>query len=62
VSPHQFYICLFRARITGGGAATSDETLDVRLVDPADPPSDISELQRTMLVDASHPAREAVFQ
>src|SRR5437868_7144972 len=38
VSPYQFYICLFRARITGGAAATSHETLEVRLVDPVDPP------------------------
>jgi ADP-ribose pyrophosphatase YjhB (NUDIX family) len=62
VSPHQFYICLFRARITGGAAATSHETLAVRLVDPADPPSDMSELQRAMLLDASRRASAAVFQ
>ena len=62
MSPHQFYICLFRARITGGAAATSPETLEVRLVDPADPPSDMSELQRTMLLDASRRASAAVFQ
>src|SRR5216683_3537743 len=53
VSPYQFYICLFRARITGGAPRTSAETLEVGLVDPSDPPSDMSELQRTMLHDAA---------
>lgn len=62
VSPYQFYICLFRARITGGTAATSPETCDVRLVDPQDPPADISELQRTMLRDAARPGAAAVYQ
>src|SRR5256885_1335958 len=62
VSPYQFYICLFRARITGGAAATSAETLDVRLVDPADPPADMSELQRAMLRDAARPGQAAVYQ
>ena len=62
VSPYQFYICLFRARISGGQATPSEESLDVRLVDPADPPTDISELQRAMLRDAAAPPGEAVFQ
>ena len=62
VSAYQFYICLFRARITGGAPATSHETLQVRLVDPADPPSDMSELQRAMLRDAVRPAGPAVYQ
>lgn len=62
VSPYQFYICLFGARITGGAAATSHETLAVRLVDPEDPPSDMSELQRSMLHDASRPIAAAVYQ
>ena len=62
VSPYQFYICLFRARISGGQATPSEESLDVRLVDPADPPADMSELQRTMLRDAAAPPRHAVFQ
>ena len=62
VSPYQFYICLFRARITGGQPTTSHETLEVRLVDPADPPSDMSELQRAMLRDAVRPAGPAVYQ
>jgi ADP-ribose pyrophosphatase YjhB (NUDIX family) len=62
VSPYQFYICLFRARITGGEATVSPETLDVRLVDPADPPSDMSELQRTMLRDASQAAAAPIYQ
>ena len=38
------------------------ETLDVRLVDPADPPSDMSSLRRTMLRDAATPGPVAVFQ
>ena len=62
VSPYQFYICLFRARITGGAATTSSESLEVRLVDPSDPPEDMSELQRTMLRDAANPPAGAVFQ
>jgi ADP-ribose pyrophosphatase YjhB (NUDIX family) len=62
VSPYQFYICLFRARITGGAATTSPETLDVRLVDPDDLPADMSELQRAMLRDAASPPASAVFQ
>jgi ADP-ribose pyrophosphatase YjhB (NUDIX family) len=62
VSPYQFYICLFRARITGGVATTSTETLEVRLVDPGDLPSDMSELQRAMLRDAASPPAQAVFQ
>lgn len=62
VSPYQFYICLFRARVTGGAAATSHETLEVRLVDPTDPPSDMSELQRAMLRDASRATAPAVYQ
>jgi ADP-ribose pyrophosphatase YjhB (NUDIX family) len=62
IANYQFYICLFRARITGGAAAMTHETLDVRLVDPADPPDDMSELQRAMLRDASRPAAPAVYQ
>jgi hypothetical protein len=38
------------------------ETLDVRLVDPADPPSDMSLLQRTMLRDAASVPAAAVYQ
>jgi ADP-ribose pyrophosphatase YjhB (NUDIX family) len=62
VSPYQFYICLFRARINGGVVTTSAETLEVRLVDPTDLPSDMSELQRAMLSDAASPPPQAVFQ
>ena len=62
VSPYQFYICLFRARITGGAATTSAESLEVRLIDPSDAPSDMSELQRTMLRDSASPPEKAVFQ
>jgi ADP-ribose pyrophosphatase YjhB (NUDIX family) len=62
LASYQFYICLFRARVTGGAAAASAETLDVRLVDPGDPPGDMSVLQRAMLRDAALPAAAAVFQ
>ena len=61
VTNYQFYICLFRARITGGAATVSHESLDVRLVDPATPPEDMSMLQRAMLHDAATGA-VAVFQ
>jgi len=62
VSPYQFYICLFRARVTGGSATVSNESLEVRLVDAADPPSDMSVLQRTMLRDAAGAAARTVYQ
>ena len=61
VTNYQFYICLFRARITGGAATVSHESLDVRLVDPTTPPEDMSMLQRAMLHDAATGAI-AVFQ
>ncbi len=61
VTNYQFYICLFRARITGGAATVSHESLDVRLVDPTTPPEDMSMLQRAMLHDAATGA-VAVFQ
>ena len=52
VAPYQFYICCFRARITGGEATPSVETLEVVLTDPAHVPEDMSLLQRTMLADS----------
>ena len=61
VTNYQFYICLFRARITGGAATVSHESLDVRLVDPTTPPEDMSMLQHAMLHDAATGA-VAVFQ
>jgi ADP-ribose pyrophosphatase YjhB (NUDIX family) len=62
VAPYQFYICLFRARVTGGAPATSSETLDVRLVGPDAPPEDMSALQRTMIRDAAHVPAAPVYQ
>ena len=62
VSNYHFYIGLFRASITGGAAAASHETVDVRLVDPTAPPSDMSLLQHTLLRDAATPGPIAVFQ
>ncbi len=62
VAPHQFYILLFRARITGGAPALSSETIAVELVDPTALPDDMSELQRAMLADAVRRPAEAVFQ
>jgi ADP-ribose pyrophosphatase YjhB (NUDIX family) len=51
-SPYQFYICCFRARIVGGDATPSVETVEVVLAAPDDLPENMSELQRTMLGDA----------
>jgi len=62
VSPYQFYICLFRAAVTGGSPTRSSESIDVRFVDPADPPADMSELQRAMLRDAAAVPAAAVYQ
>jgi len=65
VSAYQFYICCFRARITGGTATPSKETLEVVLTPPDHLPEDMSLLQRTMVGDA-HAARSdavpAVYQ
>jgi ADP-ribose pyrophosphatase YjhB (NUDIX family) len=58
---YQFYICLFRARILGGVATPSLETLEVVLTDPRELPEDTSVLQRTMLADAVA-GRQAVYQ
>ena len=58
---YQFYICLFRARIAGGAATPSVETLEVVLTDPGAPPENMSVLQRTMLADALA-GRVAVYQ
>jgi len=62
VSAYQFYICLFRARITGGAATRSSESLEVELVDPDELPEDMSLLQRTMVRDAATLAPAPVFQ
>lgn len=61
VAAYQFYICCFRARITGGEPTRSKETVDVVLVDPDDLPEDMSALQRAMLADACVDS-EAVYQ
>lgn len=62
VSAYQFYICLFRGRITGGAATRSSESLEVELVRPDALPEDMSPLQRAMIRDAAAPAGAAVFQ
>ena len=62
VSPYQFYICCFRARITGGDATPSIETPEVVLADPASLPEDMSLLQRTMLADSLIRDAPAVYQ
>ena len=65
VSAYQFYICLFRAAIVGGSPTCSNETIDVRLVDPTDPeaiPADMTELQRAMLRDATGRPAAAIYQ
>lgn len=64
-SAYQFYICCFRARITGGAPTPSAETVEVVLVSPGDLPDDMSALQRTMLADAvtaTGAHRAAVYQ
>ncbi|HEY6203005.1 MAG TPA: hypothetical protein VI056_08170, partial [Candidatus Limnocylindria bacterium] len=62
ISPYQFYICCFRARITGGDATPSVETPEVALTDPASLPEDMSLLQRTMLADSLKRDAPAVYQ
>jgi ADP-ribose pyrophosphatase YjhB (NUDIX family) len=62
VAPYQFYICCFRARVTGGQATPSAETTDVVLTDPGELPEDMSLLQRTMLADALLRDAPAVYQ
>jgi len=59
---YQFYICVFRARITGGAARPSVETPEVVLVEPDAPPENMSALQRAMLRDAAADRCEAVYQ
>jgi ADP-ribose pyrophosphatase YjhB (NUDIX family) len=51
-SPYQFYICCFRARIVGGEATPSVETVEVILTSPEQLPENMSILQRAMLGDA----------
>lgn len=62
VAPFQFYICCFRARITGGEATPSPETTEVVLTDPGELPEDMSVLQRTMLADSLAADRAPVYQ
>ena len=61
---YQFYICCFRARITGGAATPSKETLEVVLTSPDELPDNMSRLQRTMLADSVAAALQspAVYQ
>jgi ADP-ribose pyrophosphatase YjhB (NUDIX family) len=62
VSPYQFYICCFRARITGGDATPSSETPEVVLAEPGEVPENMSLLQRTMLADSLPREAAAVYQ
>ena len=59
-SPYQFYLCCFRARIVGGAATPSVETVEVILRAPDDLPETMSELQRAMLADAVRGASSGV--
>jgi ADP-ribose pyrophosphatase YjhB (NUDIX family) len=59
-SPYQFYICCFRARIVGGRATPSEETVEVVLTPPDLLPEDMSTLQRAMLGDAVAAASRGV--
>lgn len=62
VSAYQFYICCFRARITGGDATPSIETPEVVLADPGELPENMSLLQRTMLADSLLRDAPAAYQ
>ena len=62
VSPYQFYICCFRARIIRGAATPSSETPEVVLADPGELPENMSLLQRTMLADSLLRDAPAVYQ
>ena len=62
VSPYQFYICCFRARITGGDATPSSETPEVVLTEPSEVPENMSLLQRTMLADSLPREAAAVYK
>src|SRR5713226_3695351 len=62
VAAYQFYICCFRATITGGTATPSIETPEVILVDPGALPENMSKLQRAMLADALARERPAAYQ
>jgi ADP-ribose pyrophosphatase YjhB (NUDIX family) len=61
-SPYQFYICCFRARVTGGDATPSVETPEVVLADPSEIPENMSLLQRTMIADSLLHDAPAVYQ
>ena len=62
VAAYQFYICCFRARITGGEPTRSIETPEVALADPGDLPENMSLLQRTMIEDSLRAGAAAVYQ
>ncbi len=62
VASYHFYICCFRARITGGEATRSAETTEVVLTDPEALPEDMSLLQRTMLADSLVVGAPPVYQ
>lgn len=62
VAAYQFYICCFRARITGGEPTRSIETPEVVLSDPDDLPENMSALQRAMIEDALRSGATAVYQ
>jgi ADP-ribose pyrophosphatase YjhB (NUDIX family) len=62
VSPYHFYICCFRAKVTGGSATPSSETPEVVLADPGQLPENMSLLQRTMLADSLLRDAQAVYQ
>lgn len=62
VASYQFYICCFRALITGGEPTASSETPEVVLADPDDLPENMSLLQRTMIADSVRAEHRAVYQ
>ncbi len=62
VAPYQFYVLLFRARLTGGAARTSLETTAVEFARRGDLPDDMTPFQRTMAEHAFAGAKGAAFQ
>src|SRR3989442_14554637 len=60
--PYHFYILLFRARLVGGEATTSAESIDVAFFARAELPADMAETQRAMIEHAFADPSLAAFQ
>ena len=60
--PYHFYILLFRARLVGGEATTSAESIDVAFFARAELPADMAETQHAMIEHAFADPSLAAFQ